>query len=105
MLVDGIKYECGQRFDIVVAKADVDVECHVKDYVQLVHVDFWTETTGNVRSTVTDIMSVRNNNTCMHNGTLETHTVSLDPGITLVKCTTGQHYRNQYCEIAIIRGH
>ena len=104
MLVDGIKYECGQRFDIIVAKPDVDVECHVEDYVHLVHVNFWTEKTGNVRST--DIMNVYNNNTCMYNGTLETHTVSLDPGrITLLKCTTGQHSRSQNCEIAIIRGH
>ena len=103
MLVEGIKYECGLRYDIVVAKPDVDVECHVEDFVHLFYVNFWTEKTGTVGSA--DIMSVLNNNTCMYNGTLETHTVSLDPGITLVKCTTGQRYRSQNCEIAIIRGY
>ena len=94
--------ECGLRYDIVVAKPDVDVQCHVEDYIGLSYGYFWTEETGTILSS--DIMSVYNNNTCMYNGTLETYTVSLDPGITLLKCSTRQDGRSQHCDIAIIRG-
>ena len=102
ILVDGIKHECGLRYDIIVAKPDVDVECHVEDYVGLIYAYFFTEETGSIR--MRNFPSAFNNNTCMYTGALETHTVSLDPGITLVKCTTAQYSKYQYCDIAIIRG-
>ena len=102
ILVDGIKHECGLRYDIVVTKQTVEVACFVEDYITLFEMMFWTEDTGDIENR--DFGSLINNNTCLYRGPIEMHTVSLNSDINLIKCTTRQVYTHHTCHVAIIKG-